>query len=208
MTIKRISIKGTVILAGIALMAMVGCGGSTSTTAVVDALTSAEVKLFSNHGFSLEYPKNYSIWQDGLLDDGANENSGLVQVAPAEGQLPLFAVTWVNTWQWGLEGGLEAGFDGIENWEGVESIAKGELVQSTKKGHRMLYQVGHPMLYQYYNATTDTVGEIVYGIAGAFYCYSTQRAFGLVTIESTTNTPSTPEALNSFEGYLDSIVCH
>ena len=88
MTIKKISIKGTVILAGIALMAMVGCGGSTPTTAVVEALTSAEVKLFSNHGFSFEYPKNYSIWQDGLLDDESNENSGLVQVAPAEGQLP------------------------------------------------------------------------------------------------------------------------
>ena len=143
-----------------------------------------------------------------LLDEEANENSGLVQATPEEGNYPLFAVSWIRTWQWGLEGSLEAGFVGIENWAGIVNITKGNVVETTKTGHRMLYQEGHSMLYQYYTATTETQGEIVYGVVGAFYCPDTQRTFSLVTMQKSTTGSSAQEALAYFEGYVDAFVCH
>lgn len=208
MTMKKMSIMAILILVIIAPLSMIGCDGETQTSTASDAPARPEMNTFSKYGFSFEYPKDFLVWRDGLLEDNANENSGIVQVAPEEEGFPLFAVSWVKAWQWGLEGGLEAGFAGIENWEGIESVQKGEFVETTKSGLRMLYEEGHRMLYQFYAATTKTQGEIVYGIVGAFYCDNTQRAFGLVTMQKTTIGVSTQEALDNFKDYLDYFACH
>lgn len=208
MTMKKMSIMAMLILVSIAPLSMIGCSSETQTSTASDAPTRLEISAFSAHGFSFEYPEDSLVWEDGLLDEGANENSGIVQVVPQEGGFPLFAVGWVKTWQWGLEGGLEAGFAGIENWEGIESVKKGEFVETTKSGQRLLYEAGHRMLYQYYTATTETEDETVYGIVGAFYCDDTQRTFGVVTMQSTTAAVSSQEALDNFKNYLEYFNCH
>jgi hypothetical protein len=205
---KRITTIGILVLASIALMSMAGCGGQAQTDSSTDTASADEVRSFSKYNFSFQCPKDFLIWQDGLLDEEANENSGLVQATPEEGNYQLFAVSWIRTWQWGLEGSLEAGFVGIENWAGIVNITKGNVVETTKTGHRMLYQEGHRMLYQYYTATTETQGEIVYGVVGAFYCPDTQRTFSLVTMQKSTTGSSAQEALAYFEGYVDAFVCH
>ena len=201
---KRMSTVAAVVLVCISILALAGCGTKTSSPGWTPNPT--EVKPFTTCGFSFEYPKDFSIWQQGLLDAQANENSGIVQVAPGEGQLPLFAVTWVKTWQWGLEGGLEVGFAGVENWEGIESIEKGDLVETTLTAHRMLFQARHRMLRQPYTATTGNGDGKVYGVVGALYCEETQRQFGLVTMEDSGS--SAQQALDNFEAYLDSFTCH
>ncbi len=208
MAIKRISMMGALVLGCFALVAMAGCGGTAQTAEVTDTFSTTETRIFSEYDFSLKYPKSLSVWQEGLLSDEANENSGIVQVAPEEGEFPLFAVSWVKTWQWGLEGGLEAGFEGIQTWKGIENVEKGELVETTKVGRPILYEVGHPMLYQYYTSTTENEGESVYGIVGAFYCNKTQRIFAIVTMNNNATIDSKQEALDNFENYLDSFVCH
>jgi len=209
MTMKKMSIMAMLALVSIAPLSMIGCMDEAQTSTASDSPTRPEMSVFSGYGFSFEYPKDYLVWQDGLLEDDANENSGIVQVAPQEGGFPLFAVTWVNTWQWGLEGGLEAGFAGIESWEGIESVQKGELVETTKSGQHMLYDEGHRLVYQYYTATTNTQGEIVYGMVGAFYCDNSQRAFGFVTMQSATTAVSSQEAFDNFKkDYLDYFDCH
>ena len=207
MTVKKMSIMAILILVSIAPLAMIGCGGETQTSAS-DEPAGPEMNTFSKYGFSFEYPQDYLVWQDGLLEDDANANSGMVQVVPEERGFPLYAVSWVKTWQWGLEGGLEAGFAGIENWEGIESVEKGELVETTKLGHQMLYETGHHMLYQYYTATTKTQGETIYGIVAAFYCDNTQKAFGLVTMQKSTAEVSSQKALDNFRDFLDYFACH
>jgi hypothetical protein len=201
---RRRIISGTVLLLCVLLTTALGCAGETQTSNHKPNPT--EVRPFSTYGFSFEYPKEFTIWQDGLLDEEADENSGIVQIAPAEGELPLFAVTWVSTWQWGLEGALEAGFAGIENWEGIVSIDKGEVVETTLATRGMLYEMRHRMLYQEYTANTESEDEKVYGVVGGFYCDVTQRAFGLVSMNS--GPISSQEVLDSFEAYLDSFVCH
>jgi len=206
---NKSSILCMLVVVSLLLVAMVGCGSKAQTTEdTVQTLTSTEVKSFSKFGFTFEYPKNFSIWVDKLLDEEADENSGIVQVAPAAKEYPLFAVSWVKTWEWGLDGGLEAGFEGINNLDGIGSIVKGDLQQSTKTGHRMLYQAGHPLIYQYYTAAEEESGGKVYGIVGSFYCDKTQRVFSLVTMNSTTNEPSTEKALEDFEEYIESFICH
>ncbi len=206
MPMKKMSIMAMLILVSIAPLSLIGCGGGTETSTASNIPARPEMSTFSKYGFSFEYPEDLLVWQGGLLEDNANENSGTVQVAPEEG-FPLFAVSWVKTWQWGLEGGLEAGFAGIANWAGIESVQKGELVETAKSGQRMLYQEGHRMLYRYYTATTKTQGEIVYGIVAAFYCDSAQRAFGLVTMQRTTTTVSSQEVLDNFKDYVDYFAC-
>ena len=206
-TMKKMSIMAILILVSIAPLAMIGCGGETQTSAS-DEPAGPEMNTFSKYGFSFEYPQDYLVWQDGLLEDDANANSGMVQVVSEERGFPLYAVSWVKTWQWGLEGGLEAGFAGIENWEGIESVEKGELVEATKLGHQMLYETGHHMLYQYYTATTTTQGETIYGIVAAFYCDNAQKAFGLITMQKSTAEVSSQEAIDNFRDFLDYFACH
>ena len=206
MPMKKMSIMAMLILVSIAPLSLIGCGGGSETSTASDIPARPEMSTFSKYGFSFEYHEDLLVWQGGLLEDNANENSGTVQVAPEEDGFPLFAVSWVKTWQWGLEGGLKAGFAGIDNWEGIGSVQKGELVETVELGHRMLYQEGHRMLYQYYTATTKTQGEIVYGIVAVFYCDDTQRAFGLVTMQSTT--VSSQKALDNFKDYMGYFACH
>ena len=208
MPMKKMSIMAMLILVSIVPLSLIGCGGGTETSTASNIPARPEMSTFSKYGFSFEYHEDLLVWQGGLLEDNANENSGTVQVAPEEDGFPLFAVSWVKTWQWGLEGGLEAGFAGIDNWEGIKSVQKGELVETVELGHRMLYQEGHRMLYQYYTATTKTQGEIVYGIVAVFYCDDTQRAFGLVTMQSTTAPLFSQEVLDNFKDYVDYFACH
>jgi hypothetical protein len=199
---------GVLLLLGIILALLIGCGGGTPADPAVEVASAMEIRTFSDFGFSFQSPKDYLVWQDGLLDEDADEYSGLIQVAPEQESLPLLAVSWLRTWQYGLEGGLEAGFEGVTNWEGVASVTKGELVQAAKTGHRMLYQEGHRMLYQYFTATTDIQGEILCGVVGVFYCPDTQRAFSLVTLQNATGDVSSQQTLDQFEHYMDSLVCH
>ena len=203
---KRTMTACAMILICAAVLALVGCGGNGQTSGATQKPDTTEVKPFSTCGFSFEYPRAFSISQEGLLDEDANENTGFVQVAPAVGQLPLFAVTWVRTWHWGLEGALDAGFAGIENWEGIESIAKGELVETTLATHGMLYESRHRMLYRPYTATDENGVVKVRGVVAALYCDQTQRAFGLVTLNEAAT--SAQQALLTFQDYVDSFVCH
>ena len=131
-----------------------------------------------------------------------------MQAAPESGACTLLAVGWIRTWQYGLEGGLEAGFEGVGNWDTIQTVTRGQIVETTKTGHRMLYQSGHPMLYQYYTATTETQGQVACGIVGAFYCSDTQRSFTVVTMDDCTTGGSSEQALAEFEAFLDSFVCH
>lgn len=206
MPMKKMSIMVMLILVSVVPLSLIGCGGDTETSTASNMPARLEMSTFSKYGVSFEYPEGLLVWQGGLLEDNANENSGTVQVTPEEEGFPLFAVSWVKTWQWGLEGGLEAGFAGIDNWEGIENVQKGELVETAKSGQRMLYQEGHLMLYQYYIATTKT--QIVYGIVAAFYCDDTQRAFGLVTMQRTTSPLFSQEVLDNFKDYMDYFACH
>ena len=191
------------------IVAVTGCDSKAQTSdETVKTLTSTEVKSFSKYGFSFEYPRNFAVWTEGLLGSKPDADSGIVQVAPEEQGAPLFAVSWVKTWQWGLDGGLEAGFEGIRNLDGVDNIEMGEIQDATKTGPRLLYKKGHPLLYRHYTAGTKTEGETVYGIVGSFYCDETRRMFSLVTMSSTTGTPSSEQAFDDFEVYLKSLVCH
>jgi hypothetical protein len=204
---KQISLS-VVLLLVIVLTLSLGCGGQAQTDTSVEAASAVEVRSFSDYDFSFQCPKDYLVWQDGLLDEDPSEDSGLIQVAPENQDVPLLAVSWIRTWQYGLEGGLEAGFEGIENWEGIVSVIKGELVDTTKTGHRMLYQEGHPMLYQYYTATTKTQEVVMSGIVGVFYCPDTQRAFSLVTMQKATGETTNQLIFQEFESYVKSFVCH
>ena len=158
--------------------------------------TPIEFKTFSKYGFSFKYPKDFNVLEAGLLEKEVSENSGVVQVSvPSEEIIKAFRVGWLTTLDINLEDAFEAGWLELE-----DSLARYELrefVETTKAGHRMLYQ--------YYSYTT-TEGDKRYGIVAALYCDKRQKFFTLQTINNTISDKQ--DILDDFKNYLDSFVCH
>jgi len=151
-------------------------------------------ETYSKYGFSFRYLESMTIEEFGLLEDTATNNSGQVSVKLKNEKYELFHVSWVRTeTSLNLETTLEDAFGIMKRHEGVTNFAKGELVETTQTGHRMLYQ--------YYNITFESGGEY-YGIYGVWYCDASQTNYyaHLMTREE--------EIFPIYETYLDSFVCH
>jgi len=197
MKTKKAVFLGVALLMMASLMLPLGC----AKKAEPEAPTPTEFKTYSKYGFSFEYPKGYSIAEWGLLQSEATDNSGIVQAL--KGDYELYQVTWLgmveDTWEVAgdLQTSLEDSFGGIEQTEVVASLDKGELVETTKAGHQMLYQ---------YYTVTYTEGGKGYGIVGVFYCNKSEKFFQLATIHSAIS--ATQDILEDFQRYLDSFVCH
>ena len=188
----------------VCVIAITGIGAICSPTP-----TPTQFNTYSKYGFSFEYPKTFTVTEMGFLESEANDTSGLVQVGVEENEdIEYFQVGWIKimpdvieTGPGGLEGTLkgflEDGFAGFESDEGVASLDKGELVESTKAGHLMFYQ--------YYTATS-TEGDKVYGIANCFYCDESLKVFSLMTMNDTISADE--DVLEDFQNYLDSFICH
>ena len=197
MKTKKTMFLGVTFLLAVSLILPLACAEGVPTP------TPAEFKTFSKYGFSFEYPKKFSVTEMGLFENEATDNSGIVQVGVANDEVELFQTTWLqmipSTWEIGGDLGttIEDSFAGAESSEGVASLDRGELIDTTKAGHQLLYQ---------YFTVTSTEGDKIYGIAGAFYCDRSQKVFHLMTMNTTIS--AKPDVLEDFQNYLDSFVCH
>jgi len=158
-------------------------------------------KDYSKYGFGFDYTKGFSVTESGLFDSEANDNSGVVQVGIQDNGVQMFQVGWFNMTQsmWKASGGLhealEETFEGMMI-EGVESIDRGDLVETTKAGHDMAYQ----------DYTMTAEGFKFYGIVAVFHCDESQRCYQLITMNTTISAKE--DVLEDFMNYLDSFVCH
>jgi len=197
MKTKKAIFLGVALLLMISFMFPVGCTEEAVTPA------STEFKTYSKYGFSFEYPKTFSVTEMGLLENEAKESSGIVQVGVENDEIQMFQIAWMkmmpSVWELDddLQGSLEDSFAGMETTEGISSFEIGELVESTKAGHQMIYQ---------YYTMTSTEGDKVYGIVSVFYCDKSQNFLQLMTISNTIS--SKQDVLEDFQNYLDSFVCH
>lgn len=126
----------------------------------------------------------------------------MIQIGVENEQVVLFHVTWVKTLGWSIQASLAGGFEAMESGKGVATIEEGELVETTKAGHRMIYQ---------YYATTTREGDKLYGIVASFYCDRSKKGFVLMTIDNTISGKLDvleDLLLEDFQRYLDSFVCH
>jgi len=161
-------------------------------------------KDYSNYRFGFDYPDGFSVTEMGMFDSEANDNSGIVQVGIENDEFQMFQVMWFNitlsTWKivGDLQAMLNATFEGmkVERAESFESVDIGELVETTKTGHEMVYQ--------YYNVTY--VGIKVYGIVAIFHCDESQRCYQIITANTTISAKE--DVLEDFMNYLNSFVCH
>jgi len=150
-----------------------------------------EYETYSKYGFSIEYPKDMTITEEGVVDAEANDNSGQT-MGESFGPYKAFAVTWVKSstplTRGDLEDALEEIFESDPNLEKTETI-----VETTKSGHEMIYQR--------YTYTEDW--QKTYGIFGVWYCDIDKKFYCLGNEQTTEH-----DALQIFEQYLDSFVCH
>lgn len=189
------------------LLALAGCGGELWTPTPIPtpppastpmpAPAIAQFVTFSGYGISFRYPGTMAVEEAGLLDGEPNEASGTVQVASVEGTAELFQVTWVRAKQWDLEGGLAGEMAGLAEAEEVVDFEPGQVTETTWSGYRMLQQ---PFV------STYNTGASARGVAAAFYCERSQRAFFLVLIRQ--GAISEQDVLAEFQRYLESFVCY
>ena len=187
---KKLIMTGIIVFVSTALILMSGCGEQETTR--------QGYKTYSKYGFSFEYPRGYSITEMGGFESEATDASGMVQAF--KGDYEGYQVVWLamieSMWELGgdLQTLLEDSFVGIEYTARVD---RGELVETTK--------VGHPILYQYYTLTY-TDGSHSFGVVASFYCDRIERVFLLITMHSVIWQKQ--DILEDFQRYLDSFVCH
>lgn len=192
--IKKLIMIGIVVLVSTALIAVSGCA--------VQETTREGYKTYSKYGFSFEYPQSFLAFEQGLLESQANDTSGVVAASVENEELKAVGVMWFKVQeslvdQVTLEAGMEGGFQGMAGGEDVVSVEPGELVETTKAGHRMLYQ---------YYALTTTEGDKTFGIYGSWYCDKDQKIYILSTENNTIS--SKKDVLRDYQSYLDYFVCH
>lgn len=189
--IKKLIMIGTLVLVSTALIAVSGCAKQ--------EVTREGYKTYSNYGFSFEYPQSFLLFEQGLLEAQANDTSGVVAAGVENEEVKQVAVSWGKAQERvvDLEAGIEGGFQEMTSVEGVVSVEQGELVETTKAGHRMLYQ---------YYSVTETRGDKLFGISGIWYCDKDQKLYCIVTANNTIS--SKEDVLRDYQSYLDYFVCH
>jgi tetrahydromethanopterin S-methyltransferase subunit G len=148
---------------------------------------------YEKYGFSLSYPSEMAISEWGYLGDKANEDSGLITLENEKGT-KVVTITWINIAPpLQLEDDFNAAKEDLREIEGITDITNGNIVETTKLGHRMLYQ---PITYKY-----DRL--IVYMIYDMWYCDQSQKLYFL-SVETYDE-----EVTNSlFNECLNFFTCH
>ncbi len=99
-----------------------------------------ETYMYTGYGFSLEYPSDMYILDEGYLSDNANENSGMVTVQN-EKETKDFVVSWYSTTQPSrLEDELQQVIDFIEEDSEFSDMSMGPVVETNIVGDRMICQ--------------------------------------------------------------------
>lgn len=155
-------------------------------------------KTFSKYGFSFTYPGELPVAEEGVAEDEPNDASGALRIGVEGEETRLFVVTWLEAaiFSRSLQGSLDDIFQDYEDSEGIETVDRGELVDTVFEGQRMLYQ--------FFGATTRE-GEQQHGIAAAFHCESNHVQFSFLS--RNTAISGNEAILGDFQTYLDSFVC-
>ncbi len=152
-------------------------------------LLSPGYERFSKYGFSIDYPQDMIILEEGFIDETANDNSGYLR-GELFGPYRGFMVSWGKHeppfTRWDLNSELDAFFDAGPEREG-------SLLETTKRGHEMIY----------HHWTVIANGDRFYGVIGLWYCSIDEKVYVLATKQSTEQ-----DVLQMYEQYIDSFVCH
>lgn len=181
-----------------------GCGGGE------EAEDATDYRTYSRFGFSFDYHKSLSITESGILSSQANEVSGqAIALRETAETVELYSVGWMefrpDIWEeldidqqkQALRAELESALMGFV-WAGLTDLQTGEIKETTKEGHLMLYHS--------FSVLDPEEGEEYYGAIGALYCDKNQKEFMIATLDSTH--AGEQSALGTFMTFLDSFVCH
>jgi CubicO group peptidase (beta-lactamase class C family) len=153
-------------------------------------------ETYSKYGFSFDYPSGMTITENGIREESASENSGVVQFR-SEIPFELINVIWYTSEEApDLEAFLDELF-GIMESGGTEVNNRSPLVTSVKAGHKMVYQ---PV-----NITDQ--GFLITGIVGSWYCDEADQIYTFYYM-SLPEIATQEDLQREFQIHLDSLVCH
>jgi hypothetical protein len=177
-----------------------GCSDE-GATAINTTNISPDKKVYTNFGFSFQYPKGWTISEMGMLQSQADDSSGLVQASKSYDK--LLQVAWIGMVKdlfemtGGLEVTLEDSFYGLLMDGSVDDLEKGEIVEIIHRGHYLMYQ----------DFVADGyAGESIRGVVGCFYCDDSERVYQVMAGD--TSHASMSVVLNDFQVFMDSLICH
>lgn len=168
----------------------------TITTITLTETIPAGYEVYSKYGFSFQYPRDMTIMELGALQTTANDQSGIVVGELTNDRYEAVYVAWVTAavaaGEYDLESAIERFFEVMEQTVEWTDLERGELIETTKADHRMMYQ----------HFSVTMIGKPTYGIIGVWYCDTSERVFQLNLYYSEEDT------LPTYQKYLDSFICH
>ncbi len=160
-----------------------------------------QTSTYSKHDFSFEYPTNTEIYENGLLGDLPDVNSGVITGLYTSEDSHSIIISWIvsdppadnNAQDDLLTGGIKTGL-GLLNplLENADSLVEKDSGEASVEGHKLLYRE-----YEIVSA-----GGALYGVIGSWYCNETRRLFTLNVIYGKES------AVLLLEQYLNTFVCH
>lgn len=157
-----------------------------------DSTPSSGFNTYSRYGVTFEYPKGMAITEQGMLESIATDSSGMIIGELSRDEDEVIAVGWISmvTPPDDLTTSLADALEGMEDED--SAVDPGQLVNSTK--------AGHIMMYQYFTAAIE--GDNVNGIWAVWYCDTNHRFYELGLMYTEQN------VLPKFQQYLNSFICH
>ena len=168
---------------GIGLYVLGGSSGE-------EPLPPIETEVYSKYDFSIEYPKNLQLIEQGYLDATTNDNSGIVTGGQAD-PFEEFTVLWEKKSTPATRENFENALDEVITSSNYKKT--GTMIETTKSGHLMIYQ-------QYIDPEESPPKSLILGV---WYCDIDEKIYYLSYKQATQQ-----NSLQIFERYLESFVCH
>ena len=155
----------------------------------------AGYSTYSNHGFSFQYLKTWTITERGLQDSTANDNSGIVIADNPSSQTDLVLVGWLHSVQ-NVDPStvLPSAINGFQNGSGGSGLVMGQTGTAHTKA-------GYTVPYQEFSITVS--GNHIDGVWSAWYSTHGQRLYQLSVVGSAQDSVG---ILSSYNTYLSSFV--
>ncbi|MHA2333637.1 MAG: hypothetical protein ACXAEU_16555 [Candidatus Hodarchaeales archaeon] len=184
---------------------ILGGGAQPQAGLLYHILSATEQKsVYSNHGFSFDYPSTLILKEGGWKYYSNSNDSGEIEADMRNYPSTGISLLW-NTVSSppDLETVLDTYFDDYMVWAGprkpiyVELKGRGSVVTSMKGDHEMVYQT----------YSTIEQGFPLKGMASSWYCEETSRVY-IVVYWTMINTISQKGLLAGLQDFLGSFICH
>ena len=176
-------------------------------------------KIYSNYGFSFEFPEAFLIVEEdseGVEDLSANNTSGMVGTNSVQGNI-FATVSWFEDLEFAIAGLTPKAEDlklFLDYWNeegtaetGANILKIDAIEETTRLGHLMLYQYG---IYENEEEEEESIPVGI--IMGVLYCDTDQKFYSFVSGKNETGLQKDEKlkgwVYGFFHNFVEHFICH